>query len=79
MKQKGKIIKGPKGRSAKEQALEGFVKSNKLNKTDVYKEKIEKGEFYFALKPKTKVINVLEELQISNTRYASRSTHGKNQ
>jgi glycyl-tRNA synthetase beta chain len=61
IEQKGKTIKGPKV-GAPEQALEGFIKSNKLKKTDVYKEKIEKGEFYFA-KKKTKVINVLEELK----------------
>ena len=61
IEQKGKIIKGPKV-GVPEQALEGFIKSNKLKKTDVYKEKIEKGEFYFA-KKQTKVINVLEELK----------------
>ena len=47
IEQKGKIIKGPKI-EAPEQALDGFVKSNKLNRTDIYKEKIDKGEFYFA-------------------------------
>ncbi len=62
IEQKGKIIKGPKI-EAPEQALEGFIKSNKLNKNDIYKEKIEKGEFYFA-KTKTEVINVLEELKL---------------
>jgi len=61
IEQKGKIIKGPKV-GVPEQALEGFIKSNKLKKTDVYKKKIEKGEFYFA-KKQTKVINVLEELK----------------
>ena len=62
IEQKGKIIKGPKV-DAPEQALDGFIKSNKLNKTDIYKEKINKGEFYFA-KTKTEIINVLEELKL---------------
>ena len=43
-------------------ALDGFIKSNNLNKSDIYKKNIEKGEFYFA-NTKPKVINVLEELQ----------------
>ncbi len=59
--QKGKVIKGPKI-EAPESALDGFIKSNNLNKADVYKKKIEKGEFYFAeIKPKT--IDILKELQ----------------
>ena len=47
IEQKGKIIKGPKI-TAPETALQGFIKSNDLIKSDVYKKKIEKGEFYFA-------------------------------
>ena len=39
-------IKGPKT-SAPEQALEGFIKSNKLEKKDLFKKKTKKGEFYF--------------------------------
>jgi len=61
IEQKGKIIKGPKT-EAPESALEGFIKSNNLNKADVYKKKIEKGEFYFA-ETKLKTIDVLKELQ----------------
>jgi glycyl-tRNA synthetase beta chain len=61
IKQKGKILKGPKVGSP-EVALLGFVKSNNLNKSDVYKEKIEKGEFYFA-ETKTKTIDISEELK----------------
>ena len=61
IEEKGKIIKGPKV-GAPEVALEGFIKSNNLSKSDVYKKKIEKGEFYFA-ETKPKVINILEELQ----------------
>ena len=56
-----KIIKGPKIDSP-QTALEGFIKSNKLNKSDVYKKKIEKGEFYFA-ETKPKEIDVLKELE----------------
>ena len=39
-------IKGPKT-NAPEQALEGFIRSNKIEKKDLYKNKTEKGEFYF--------------------------------
>ena len=62
IEQKGSVIKGPKI-GAPAQAIEGFIKSNKLNKNDIYKEKIDKGEFYFA-KKETKIINVLEELKL---------------
>ena len=57
-----KTIKGPKTEASKE-AIEGFVKSNNLNRNDLYKKKIEKGEFYFA-ETKTKIIDVLSELRI---------------
>ena len=61
IEEKKKIIKGPKINSP-EEALDGFIKSNNLTKSDVYKEKIEKGEFYFAeIKPKKK--DILNELQ----------------
>ena len=39
-------IKGPKT-NAPEQALEGFIRSNKIKKEDLFKNKTEKGEFYF--------------------------------
>ena len=61
IEQKGKIIKGPKI-EAPEAALDGFIRSNNLNKADVYKKKIEKGEFYFA-ETKSKTTGILEELQ----------------
>jgi glycyl-tRNA synthetase beta chain len=61
IKQKKKIIKGPKV-DAPQVALEGFIKSNSLSKTDIYKKKIEKGEFYFA-EIKSTEIDVLKELQ----------------
>ena len=42
--------------------MDGFIKSNNLHKSDIYKKKLEKGEFYFA-KTKLKKIDILEELQ----------------
>ncbi len=39
-------IKGPNTNSI-EQALEGFMRSNKIEKKDLFKKKTEKGEFYF--------------------------------
>ena len=59
--QKQKVIKGPKT-GAPQAAIDGFIKSNNLNKSDIYKKNIEKGEFYFA-KTKLKVVNILEELK----------------
>ena len=61
IEQKIKIIRGPRV-DAPEVALEGFIKSNNLNKSDLYKKKEEKGDFYFA-KKKPKTIDILEELQ----------------
>ncbi|MBA1337575.1 MAG: glycyl-tRNA synthetase beta chain [Pelagibacterales bacterium] len=62
IEQKGKIIKGPKI-DAPAIALKGFIESNSLNKSDVYKKKIDKGEFYFADK-KSEKIDILKELQL---------------
>ena len=46
-------IRGPKV-EAPEQALEGFIRSNKIEKKNLYKKKLEKGEFYFyKTKPKS--------------------------
>ncbi len=45
IEQKKKIIKGPKI-DAPEIALEGFIKSHNLNKTDIYKQRVEKKEFH---------------------------------
>ena len=61
IEQKKKIIKGPSVQAPQE-ALDGFIKSNNLNKSDVYKKNLEKGEFYFA-ETKLKVIDVSKELQ----------------
>ena len=41
-----KKIRGPKV-EAPEQAIEGFVRSNKIERKNLYKKKTEKGEFYF--------------------------------
>ena len=41
-----KEIKGPKI-EASEQALEGFIRSNFIERKNLYKKKIDKGEFYF--------------------------------
>jgi len=60
--QKAEEIKGPNV-NAPEKAIEGFLRSNQINKNDLLKKKIEKGEFYFFKKPSKKVntINLLEE------------------
>ena len=62
IEQKKKIIKGPKV-DAPEKALNGFIKANNLNKQNIYKKKIEKGEFYFA-ETEPKIIDVLNALQL---------------
>ena len=36
--------------------LEGFLRSNQIDKKDLLKKKIEKGEFYFFKKPSKKLI-----------------------
>ena len=61
IEQKGKNLKGPKV-GAPQVALDGFIKSNNLSKSDIYKKKIDKGEFYFA-NTKPKIINIFQELQ----------------
>ncbi len=59
---KSEEIKGPNV-SALPQALEGFLKSKKINKNDIFKKKIDKGEFYFfkTKKKKLKTIDLLSE------------------
>ncbi len=61
IEQKGRVIKGPSAK-APQVALDGFIKSNKLNKKDVYKKTLEKGEFYFA-ETQPQIIDILKELQ----------------
>ncbi len=51
---KSEEIKGPKT-EAPEQALEGFIRSNKIERKNLYKKKIDKGEFYF-YKTKSKTL-----------------------
>jgi len=60
---KSEEIKGPNVNAPKV-ALEGFIKSNNILNKDLFKKKIDKGEFYF-FKTKSKKINthdLLEEL-----------------
>ena len=53
-------IRGPKT-NAPEQALEGFLRSNKIEEKDLYKRNTEKGEFYF-FKSKAKTLNTQDLL-----------------
>ena len=60
---KSEEVKGPNV-NAPEVALEGFMRSNSISKEDMFKKKIDKGEFYF-FKTKSKKLNtqdLLEEL-----------------
>ena len=60
--QKSEEIRGP-NIQAPEKALEGFLRSNQIEKNDIYKKKIEKGEFYFykKLSKKIKTLDLIEE------------------
>jgi glycyl-tRNA synthetase beta chain len=60
--QKAEEIKGPNV-NAPEKAIEGFLRSNHIDKKNLLKKKIEKGEFYFFKKPSKKIntISLLEE------------------
>ncbi|MDA9604476.1 glycine--tRNA ligase subunit beta [Candidatus Pelagibacter sp.] len=60
--QKAEEVKGP-SINASEKAIEGFIKSNQIEKKYLLKKKTEKGEFYFLKKPSKKIntINLLEE------------------
>jgi len=51
---KSEEIRGPNIKAPNE-ALEGFVRSNKTTKTKVFKKKTDKGEFYFYKKPSQKI------------------------
>jgi glycyl-tRNA synthetase beta chain len=59
--QKTEEIKGPNVK-APEKAIEGFLRSNKIDKQNLYKKVIEKGEFFFFKKP-SKKINTIDLLQ----------------
>ena len=60
--QKAEEIKGPNV-NAPEKAIEGFLRSNQIDKNNLLKKKTEKGEFYFFKKSSKKIntINLLEE------------------
>ena len=53
-------IRGPKV-EAPAQALDGFMRSNKIEKKDLFKKSIEKGEFYY-FKTKTKKLKIFDLL-----------------
>ena len=53
-------IRGPKT-NAPEQALEGFLRSNRIDEKDLFKRSTEKGEFYF-FKSKAKTLNTQDLL-----------------
>ena len=58
---KSEEIKGP-NINAPEIALEGFMRSNNISKKDLFKKKIDKGEFYF-FKTKSKKLNTHDLLE----------------
>ena len=60
--QKSEEIKGP-NINTPEKALEGFLRSNKIAKEEIFKKKTDKGEFYFYKKLEKKVytIDLLEK------------------
>ena len=60
---KSEEIKGP-NINAPEIALEGFVRSNKISKNDLFKKETDKGTFYF-FKTKSKKINTHDLLEQS--------------
>ena len=62
IEQKKKVLKGPKV-GAPQMALEGFIRSHKLDSKDIFKKNIEKGEFYFA-NVKPKIISLLDEFEL---------------
>ncbi len=59
---KSEYIRGP-NINAPEKALDGFIKSNKIEKKNIFKKQTEKGEFYFFKKPakKIKTIDLLNK------------------
>ena len=59
--QKAEEVKGP-NINAPEKAIEGFLRSNQIDKKDLLKKTIEKGEFYFFTKASSK-INTIDLLQ----------------
>ena len=51
---KSEYIRGP-NINAPEKALDGFIKSNKIEKKNVFEKQTEKGKFYFFKKPSQKI------------------------
>ena len=62
--QKAEEIKGTNV-NAPEKAIEGFLRSNQIDKKDIFIKKIEKREFYFFKKPSNKT-NTVDLLKLSN-------------
>jgi len=60
--QKAKEIRGPNVNTP-EKAVDGFLKSHKIDKEDLFKKTIEKGEFYF-FKKSSKKINTIDLLEV---------------
>ena len=58
---RSEVTKGP-NINAPEVALEGFMRSNNISKKDLFKKKIDKGEFYF-FKTKSKKLNAHDLLE----------------
>ncbi len=58
---KSEEVKGPNIK-APEKAIEGFIKSNNIQKKDLYKKMTDKGEFYF-FKTKQKRLNTADLLE----------------
>jgi len=60
--QKAEEIKGPNV-NAPEKAIDGFIRSNQIDKKDLFKKTIEKGDFYFFKIPSKKINtnNLLQE------------------
>ena len=52
--QKSEEIRGPNTK-APDNAIEGFLKSNLIQKQDIYKKNTDKGEFFFYKKPSRKI------------------------
>ena len=51
---KSEYIRGP-NINAPEKALDGFIKSNRIEKKNVFEKQTEKGKFYFFKKPSQKI------------------------
>ena len=54
IKKKSEEIRGPSTK-APEEALDGFIRSNKIKNSQIYKKMTEKGDFYFYKRPSKKI------------------------